>query len=390
MNLIALLFCPFAFTTGAFVFSGVLQPMAASLGVSVAAVATLQSVFAIACALCGPVLAHMTRRLPPRTLLLGVLLLLTILNAASALAGDFRTLFVLRLLVGGIGSLSFPLATMLAVSGTTAEGRPKAISTVYAGIPMALIVGIPLGSVTGNAFGWQASFVAVAAICAIAVVLVAAFVREGAGPVPGAAQGAAPRFGSAIFTHLGVTLIASTALFSMVGLIGPIIRATTGFSGTGIAAVQFLAGLSSLVGVRLGSALVARDVRYGLVVPFALLLVSLGIVVSPLVGGVVTVVTILAMIASVSLGPAAQSATGTLVQARLAEMAGSAARLAFSLNGSMIYLGQGLGIVLGAAAFEQWGLGAAPATGLILTLPGIALALHVARALKNSPTQTEN
>ncbi|MDJ0933484.1 MFS transporter [Breoghania sp.] len=153
MKLIALLFCPFAFTTGAFVFSGVLGPMADVLGVTVAAVATLQSVFAIACALCGPLLAHFTRGLPPRTLLLGVLVLLTLLNGASALAPDFNSLFVLRLLAGGIGALAFPLATTLAATGLAAVERAKAVSTVYAGIPMALIVGMPRGSVTGNAFG---------------------------------------------------------------------------------------------------------------------------------------------------------------------------------------------------------------------------------------------
>lgn len=54
MMLFALMLCPFCFTMGAFVFSGLLDPMARDLGVSVSTVATLQSAFAIACALCGP------------------------------------------------------------------------------------------------------------------------------------------------------------------------------------------------------------------------------------------------------------------------------------------------------------------------------------------------
>lgn len=388
MRLIALLFCPFAFTTGAFVFSGVLQPMAAALGVSVAAVATLQSTFAIACALCGPVLAHLTRALPPRALLLGILVLLTVLNGASALVTEFRTLFALRLLVGGVGSLAFPLATALAASGAAPETRPKAISTVYAGIPAALIVGIPLGSVTGNAFGWPASFISTAAICALAVVLVWSFVpasgRLGQGGEP-----SAPRFAKGIFAHLGVTLIASTTLFSVAGLIGPIIRATTGFTGPGIAAMQFLVGLSGLVGVRLGAGMSARGGRYALVLPFAMLAISLGILVSPLTGGVVSALTLVAMVVSIGTGPSAQSVTGTLVQARLAELAGNAATLAFALNGSMIYLGQGLGILIGAAALQRWGLGAVPISGLVLILPGIALALLIARSFPNTAITKE-
>ncbi|MYM56905.1 MFS transporter [Thalassovita mangrovi] len=378
MKLIALMFCPFAFTTGAFVFSGVLEPMAAVLGVSVAAVATLQSAFAIACALCGPLLAQATRRLPPKALLLAVLALLLALNGVSAMATDYQALFILRLLVGGVGSLAFPLATVLAVAGVTAEDRPKAVSAVYAGIPMSLIVGIPLGSVAGNAFGWPASFVATALICAAALILVWRFVP--AAPLAERATGQS-RFGPPVFAHLGVTFIAATALFAMVGLIGPIIRATTGFSGTGIAAIQFLAGLSSLAGVRLGARLVAQRARFALLVPFGLLAASLSLVLLPLSlsAGIVSLFTVAGMVASVCFGPAAQSATGALVQSRLADLAGPAATLAFALNGSMIYLGQGLGIVLGAAALTRAGLSAAPLAGLVLTLPGLFLAVLIAR-----------
>ncbi|GHG97169.1 MFS transporter [Pseudodonghicola xiamenensis] len=377
--MIALLFCPFAFTTGAFVFSGVLEPMAAAFGTSVSAVATLQSAFAIACAFSGPVLAQLTRGRAPRALLLVVLILLVFLNGASGMARDFHMLFALRLAVGAIGSLAFPLATVLAVAGLAPEARPKAVAAVYAGIPVALIVGIPLGSVTGNAFGWPASFFATAVICAVAALLVWRFVP--AVPVvaqiePGSA--ASSRFGPGIYAHLGVTLVASTALFALVGLIGPAIRATTGFGGTGIAAMQVLAGLSSLAGVRLGTALVSGETRHALLVPFGLLALSLGIVVAPLMAGGISALGMAAMVVSVCTGPAAQSSTGALVQSRLAGLAGSAATLAFSLNGSMIYLGQGLGILIGATAFSRYGLGAAPASGLVLLLPGVVLALLVA------------
>ncbi|MDJ0933486.1 hypothetical protein [Breoghania sp.] len=61
------------------------------------------------------------------------------------------------------------------------------------------------------------------------------------------------------------------------------------------------------------------------------------------------------------------------MQSRLVELAGSAATFAFLLNGSMIYLGQGLGIVIGAAAFARWGLASAPASGLTMTFPASRL-----------------
>lgn len=378
MRLIALLFCPFAFTTGAFVFSGVLEPMANEIGVSVATAATLQSAFAISCALCGPPLAYITRGWPRRPLLLAVLAILTLLNAASALTQDFSVLFVLRMLAGGLGSLAFPLATGFAASGARPEERVKAVSTVYAGIPLALIVGIPLGSLVGNLFGWPASFILVTGICAIAFAMVSVFVPTATPQwISRAAAARQPR--TTIIVHLATTLVASTALFCLVGLIGPTIRVLTGFGGLGIAAVQLVAGLSSLLGVRLGAALAVSRARFGPAVPFCLLFVSLGVVVWPLTSEVVTAFTISSILLSVAFGPAAQSATGTIIQSRLAELVGAGATFVFSLNGSMIYLGQGLGIVLGAIASEQGGLAAAPLTGVLLTLPGFLIALVLGR-----------
>ncbi|MDJ0933485.1 hypothetical protein [Breoghania sp.] len=143
---------------------------------------------------------------------------------------------------------------------------------------------------------------ATAVICLAAVLLVAIFVGAPERDAQAVGGQASTCFGAAVFAHLGVTLIASTALFALVGLIGPIIRATTGFTGSGIAAMQFLVGLSSLLGVRLGAALVTHQVRFALIVPFVLLLVSLGILVSSLAAGAMTALSITAMVASVSLG----------------------------------------------------------------------------------------
>lgn len=386
MKLIALMFVPFAFTTGAFVFSGVLEPMAAELDVSVASVATLQSAFAIACALCGPVLAQLTRRLPPRPLLLSVLALLVLLNGASAAVSEFRLLFALRVLVGGIGALAFPLATVLAVSSSDPEARAKAVSIIYAGIPMALILGIPLGAVAGNAAGWPASFLVATGICASALVLVWRFVPPVAARAP-ATGGTAINAG--IVAHLGVTFFAVCGLFAMVGLIGPIIRATTGFDGAGIATIQFLAGVSSLAGVRVGAWLLQHGVRQALLVPFLFLGLSLVLVWWPLSQELAGLIGVAGMVASVCFGPSAQSATGVLVQSRLAGLAGPNATLVFALNGSMIYLGQGLGIVIGAAAMTRAGLQAAPLAGLGAALPGIALALLIARSLTNTRSKKE-
>ncbi|WP_420415328.1 MFS transporter [Roseibium sp.] len=386
MMSVALLLCPFAFTMGAFVFSGVLAPMAEALGVSVGAAAALQSGFAIACALSGPVLARLTAALPRKSLLLGVLFVLTVLNAGSAVAADYPSLLVLRILVGGLGALAFPLATAIAATNTSEEGRPAAIAKVYAGIPLAMIAGIPLGSVLGNAFGWQACFAATALFCALAFAMVLAFVPANQlDPQKTAVPNGALNKG--VLAHLGIMLLASTALFTLVGLLGPVIRALTGFGGPGIAALQVLAGVGSLVGIKMG-ARQAGGGRYLLSGLFAVLAASLAVTVPSLGLQHAGTAGLIAITLSVILGPIAQFAIGATVQARLARLAGPSATLVFSLNASMVYLGQGLGIAFGALALDLAGIAGAPAIGTVIALIGCLFALRLGRSTAQQNLQT--
>ena len=351
MMSLALLLCPFAFTMGAFAFSGALVPMAASLGVTVGEAAALQSGFAIACAICGPVLAKLTSSLPRKPFLLAVLILMTALNGLSAVVPGYGALMVSRVLVGGVGALAFPLATAITSAGATEDGRPAAVAKVYAGIPLAMIIGIPFGSVLGNTIGWQACFAATGVVSAIAFSLVLVSVPSKI-PLQQHSAGSREPVGTAIVAHLGMMLIASTSLFTLVGLLGPIIRSLAGFSGLGIAVLQVIAGLSSLAGIRLGAKYAMGQSRSLLPVLFLILAVSLAVVV-PSLGleraGSFGMSTILL---SVVLGPVAQFAIGATVQARLAALAGSSATFVFALNASMVYFGQGLGIALGAAALD--------------------------------------
>ncbi|OJJ11945.1 hypothetical protein BKI51_09765 [Alphaproteobacteria bacterium AO1-B] len=378
----ALLLCTFAFTMGAFAFSGALVPMAASLGVTVGEAAALQSGFAIACAICGPVLAKLTSSLPRKPLLLTVLMLMTVLNFLSAMVPGYGALMASRVLVGGVGALAFPLATAIASAGATEDGRPAAVAKVYAGIPLAMIVGIPVGSVLGNTFGWQACFAATGVVSAVAFALVLVSVPSKF-PMQQPTAGAREPVGASIVAHLGIMLIASTALFTLVGLLGPIIRSLTGYSGLGIAVLQVIAGLSSLAGIRLGARYAMGQNRSLLAVLFLVLAVSLAVVVPSLGLQQAGSIGLGTIFVSVVLGPVAQFAIGATVQARLAALAGSSATFVFALNASMVYFGQGLGIALGAAALDLSGIASAPAIGTAIALTGCLLAVWLGHFTKN-------
>ncbi|MGJ8555994.1 MAG: MFS transporter [Sulfitobacter geojensis] len=377
MPILTLMTVPFVFTLGGFVFVGLLEPMATSLGVSIATVATLQAGYAFACAICGPFLAHMTRNWRKKPLLLATLIFLMVVNGWSALAPDYATLMGTRILIGALGALALPLAIATGVAMTSAEQRAKTIAAIYAGVVLALMIGIPAGSVVGGLFDWRASFWMTGALCLVSFVLVFAY-------VPNLAPAVMPKGTSALparsYGYLAVTLLAFTAMFAMAGFIGPVISALTGFGAYGIAVLQVLIGLSGFVGLHIGATLGASPKLNGLPLLFAGLVFGLGILVYPLSMGTAPAYGLVAMVLSILIAPAAQFGTAPIVQTRLAQAAGPTATFALAMNGSMVYLGQGLGVAFGAFSIAQWGLVAAPATGACIAVLGLGLSIALHRA----------
>ncbi|WP_108661237.1 MFS transporter [Acuticoccus kandeliae] len=375
MPLVSLLLVPFVFTLGGYVFHGLLAPMSEALGVSIATAGALQSAFAVSCALAGPLLARFTQRLGRKTVLLATLAALTLLNALSAVAATFETLLALRVAIGAAGSLALPVAIAVAAMMTPHERRAGAIATVYSGVALAWMLGIPLGSVVGSAFGWPASFAMASLLCAFTFVLV--LLNVPAHP-PAIAAVARRRLGLGEVGLLALTFMAFASMFAMVGFIAPIITALTGLSGAAIALFQVLLGGLGLVGLRLGARLAMAEGGRGLLWPFVGMLAALAIVVPALALGVSGSVGLGAMIASALVGPVSLFAVAPVIQTRLAERAGPTATFALALNGSMVFLGQGVGVSLGAFAIGHYGLAAAPLAGAIVAALGVGLAMIMA------------
>ena len=381
MQLFSLLLVPFAFTMGGFAFSGLLDPMARDLGVSVAQVGTLQSAFALTCAVSGPLLARITARLPRKRLLLATLVVLTALNLASAFAPGFGELMVLRVMLGLFGALALPLAIAIATILALPEKRAKAIATVYSGVAIAMMLGVPMGSLAGATFGWEYSFALTAAVCALTLLLVwqnvPAVEHDASGPQGG-------RLPASSFAHLGVTFLAFGSMFALVGYLGPVITALTGFNGQGIAAYQMLSGVGCLAGLVVGARLASAKGMSVLALLFAGIFASLIVVGLPLVFEISGPWGMLFMFLSVAIGPVALFATAPVVQTRLAEAAGPSATFAFALNGSMVYLGQGTGIAIGAAAIGVSGLAGAPMAGAALGIVGMVMVLVAGQRMRRA------
>ena len=374
-RILILMLAPFAFATGAYVFAGLLDPMAVDLGVSVAAVGQLQTAFAIACAIGGPLLAILTSSLGRKGLLIGVLILLGMLNAVSALTDVFNLLVIVRVAAGLVGALTLPVASAIAIGIAGPEKRAQALAAVLAGNSFAFLIGIPLGSYVGANFGWPASFWLATALCVGVAALVLVMIPQ-TPPPPRPPKGAFAQVLKWPLTGLlGVTLLAFTATFATVGFIGPVVTRLTGMTGASIGLMQLLIGVGSIIGLVLGARL-AKSTGRPLPVLLMIVLVtqalySIGMLALP--GGAIGV-----LIGSVAIlvGAAALFACAPIIQTRLAIAAGPVATLAFALNGSMIFAGQGLGTALGGITTVTLSVAWVGITGAIVAVIGVALAVQ--------------
>ncbi|SNY76686.1 Predicted arabinose efflux permease, MFS family [Nocardia amikacinitolerans] len=166
----------FAVGTDAFVLAGFLPDLAADLEVSTAAAGSAVTVFAAGYALGSPVLATVTARAPRRGLLVTALLVLAVANLGSALAPTFSILLLTRVLAAAGAAAFTPTAGAVAAALVRPDTRARALAVVVGGLTVATALGVPLGNALGQWLGWRTALAGVAALCLLAAAGVAAWV----------------------------------------------------------------------------------------------------------------------------------------------------------------------------------------------------------------------
>jgi DHA1 family inner membrane transport protein len=376
----------FAMGTEAHVYAGHLESLARDVGQPVAAAGQLATAFALTYALTAPVVAGLVARFDRRTMILIGLVLVGILNIAASVAPSMPSLLAIRVACGLAAGLVGPISSLAAAELAPPAERGKAMAVVLAGMTVAFVLGIPVGSVIGDVAGWRGTFVYAGAVALLAGV----FVRFALPPVPGGRRADLAAFRVALRPEVRGPLLLSmagfAATFTIVAYVGPVVTAISGLTGSGVGAMQALIGVGSILGVVLGARFADRPATARLltasfvVSAFALLAYTLlmarpeAAVLAPLISGPragIIAALSLAMVA----GAAALFTRTPVIQASLVRVAPHDARgIVLALNGSMMFVGQGLGAALGgltlAVSGIEW-LGLA-ASGVALLGAGLA------------------
>jgi predicted MFS family arabinose efflux permease len=327
--------------------AGLLPALAHDLDVGVPAAGHRVTAFSLAYAIGAPVMAVLTAGLERKRLLVLAMGGFALANVAAALAPGYAGLLAARLLLALSAASFMPAAGGYAAGWAGPERHGRALSMVVGGLTVAIIAGVPLGVLLGNALGWRATFLGVGAIAAFS--LSGILVRLPRQP-PSTSASLGERLALArrpdVLSVLAVTVLTVASTFTVYTYLGVFLQSVAGLGPRGLAAVLLGFGVASAIGTRVAGNSAdrwgaRRTVVWGCaLVLLAYLALALG------AGSRQTAMAVL--LPAILLWGFASWGVTIAQQARLVALAPDLAPVSLSLNSSAIYLGSATGAAVGA------------------------------------------
>ncbi|MGO4153754.1 MFS transporter [Cupriavidus sp. YAF13] len=373
----------YALTAGAFgigvtefIIMGLLLEVGADLGVSIAAAGLLISGYALGVVAGAPVMTALTARWPRKTALLGLMVIFTIGNAACALAPSYALLMAARVLTALAHGTFFGVGSVVATGLVAPHKRASAIAVMFTGLTVASVLGVPFGTWLGQAYGWRASFWAVAAVGLVAVLVIALAVpAERAAPqAPDLRRDLRALMRRPVLLGLLTTVLGYAGVFAVFTYIAPILTQITGFADSAVSPILLVFGVGLVAGNLLGGKLADRHLQATVLGSMLALAVVLGLMSFVLHSKVLSVIFI------GLLGVAAFATVAPLQMWVLERASGAGQSLASSFNIAAFNLGNAIGAWLGGVVITRGpGLGAVTWVAALVPVAAVAVALLAIR-----------
>ena len=148
----------FVIVTTEFIIIGLIPTLARDLNISIPVAGQLVTAFAITVVFAGPPLTAAFARIERRSLFTWILVAFALSNVAVALAPNYWAVLIARIVPAALLPVFWGVGSDAAGKLAAKEKSGKAISQVYFGVTAALLFGLPLGTVLGDAVGWRGAF----------------------------------------------------------------------------------------------------------------------------------------------------------------------------------------------------------------------------------------
>lgn len=362
---------------GAFVVVGLLPPIAADLALTPSVAGWTMTVYALVYAVASPLLVALTGAADRRAVLVAGLAVFGLGAALAAAAPGFGALLAARAVMAAGAGLVTPVTAAIAAGLSAPAARGRALATVFGGLTLAQVAGVPAGAWLGAAFGWASAFAVVALLAAAAALALARAVPRGL-RVPGASLAA---LGRALVSPwrmaaVGFGVLFLGGIYCVFTYFGAMMTERLGLTGPGLSALLVVTGLGAVAGNIAGGQMADR---IGPGRTLALLCAAQAVAL-PLVAGLT--LPFAATAALVGVWSLCGWSFMAAQQARLAALDPPGTPVLFALNAAAVYLAASVGALAGGAVLAATGgyaaLGLAGAAFMALA----ALSLRLVPALR--------
>jgi DHA1 family inner membrane transport protein len=370
LALLALAIGAFAIGTTEFVIIGLLPGVANDFGVSIPTAGWLVTGYALGVLVGAPLMTILGTRIRRDRMLMLLMGVFVLGNALSAVAPSFAFLLVGRVVASLAHGAFFGIGAVVAADLVAPEKKAGAIATMFTGLTIANVVGVPLGTFIGQSAGWRVTFGLVAGLGVVGLMGIARLVP----PIPRPADVHLKQELSAfknvqVLLAMAMTVLGFGGVFAAITYIAPMMTEVAGYSSSSVTWLLALLGLGMVAGNLIGGRFADRALMPMLYATLAALAVVLALLTVTAHDKALAAVTIV-------LVGAFGFATAPPLQKRVLDQAIGAPTLASAVNIGAFNLGNALAAWLGGLVIAaglgytapSW-VGASLATGAL----GVAL-----------------
>lgn len=349
---------------------GLLPNVAVDLNVSISSAGQLITMYALGVAVGAPILTLLTHRIPQKMLLCLLMVLFILGNALSVFAPTYAVLMAARVITALTHGTFFGVGAVIASNLVRPDKRAGAVSIMMAGLTIANIIGVPLGTFIGQNFGWRASFGAIAIMGIAALIGVFIFIPKIMQDKPASiVQQISAIIRPKLMLYLLIGALGNAGLFAVFTYIAPLLQDITGYTEHSVTWILVLFGCGVTIGNIVGGKLADWKLMPSILGLYFFICVILTIFTFTVNSPAASVITIF-------LWGAASFAVMPGLQVRIMSLAQAAPALASTSTHSAGNLGNAAGAFIGGWVITHLALNALPWVGAILV--AIALLLGIA------------
>ncbi|EBS3866224.1 sugar transporter [Salmonella enterica subsp. enterica serovar Kimberley] len=380
LRVVTLAIAAFIFNTTEFVPVGLLSDIAESFHMQTAQAGIMLTIYAWVVAVMSLPFMLLTSQMERRKLLICLFVLFIASHVLSFLAWNFTVLVISRIGIAFAHAIFWSITASLAIRLAPAGKRAQALSLIATGTALAMVLGLPIGRVVGQYFGWRTTFFAIGMGALITLLCLIKLLPKLPSEHSGSLKSLPLLFRRPALMSLYVlTVVVVTAHYTAYSYIEPFVQNVAGLSANFATVLLLILGGAGIIGSLVFGKLGNRHASSLVSIAIALLVVCL-LLLLPAADSEAHLA-----ILSIFWGIAIM-VIGLGMQVKVLALAPDATDVAMALFSGIFNIGIGAGALVGNQVSLHWSMSA---IGYIGAIPACAALVWAVLIFRKWPVTLE-